>query len=139
MRLTHSWLLAAGVMLAVSAFGCARGASPPQPTPPTPGARQPAPEAPAVTATTAAAVQAGRELVQQQNCRLCHIIGGEGGRVGPNLDIVAPKRAKEWLIEQMGDPAARNPDTQMLPVKLPEEELAQIAEYLLSLGQKGKQ
>jgi putative heme-binding domain-containing protein len=44
---------------------------------------------------------AGRELffdaTQTQNCRVCHTVGGIGGKIGPDLSSIADKPAREIL------------------------------------------
>ncbi len=38
-------------------------------------------------------------------CSKCHSVGGEGGRIGPNLDRIASRRAPEYLMESILRPS----------------------------------
>jgi putative heme-binding domain-containing protein len=60
---------------------------------------------PAVTSSDSSDLRgdasAGRELffdsAQTQNCRVCHTVGGIGGKIGPDLSGIADKPAREIL------------------------------------------
>jgi putative heme-binding domain-containing protein len=62
-------------------------------------------EKPAVTRNDSSDLRgdasAGRELffdaTQTQNCRVCHTVGGIGGKIGPDLSSIADKPAREIL------------------------------------------
>jgi putative heme-binding domain-containing protein len=53
--------------------------------------------------------QAGRKLFAdpqgKAQCLKCHSVGGEGGRIGPNLDRIASRRAPEFLMESILQPS----------------------------------
>ena len=45
------------------------------------------------------------DLKGKVQCAKCHSIGGEGGRIGPNLDRIAARRAPEFLMESILEPS----------------------------------
>jgi ubiquinol-cytochrome c reductase cytochrome b subunit/menaquinol-cytochrome c reductase cytochrome b/c subunit len=71
-------------------------------------------------------------------CTSCHVIGGSGGNVGPALDDVASKDyGIEYQIQHLVDPAGVS-GTPGMPSQegiYNEEELAQIAAFLETLGE----
>ena len=44
----------------------------------------------------------GPEVIDQYMCRGCHVIGGDGGTVGPDLAGLFERRNEEWIRVQMG-------------------------------------
>jgi putative heme-binding domain-containing protein len=70
-----------------------------------PASSQPKSDRPAVTSSDSSDLRgdasAGRELffdaTQTQNCRVCHTVGGIGGKIGPDLSSIADKPAREIL------------------------------------------
>jgi len=38
-------------------------------------------------------------------CAKCHVVGGEGGRIGPPLDRIASRRAAEYLMQSILEPS----------------------------------
>jgi putative heme-binding domain-containing protein len=50
----------------------------------------------------------GKELFyRDRNCSSCHMINGEGGRIGPDLSTVGTSRRTDALIESVRKPSAR--------------------------------
>ncbi|OGW42460.1 MAG: hypothetical protein A2010_17340 [Nitrospirae bacterium GWD2_57_9] len=94
------------------------------------GALAPMVQAPAVTAPS---VLAGRMLYDKNGCSACHSIDGRGGKIGPDLSHVGRKRDRDWLIKHFRDPQALVPGSIMPKVLLPESELNQLTDYMLSL------
>src|SRR5271169_1893928 len=41
------------------------------------------------------------------NCSLCHMVGGKGGRVGPDLTAVGGSRTREAIIDSVRNPSRR--------------------------------
>jgi ubiquinol-cytochrome c reductase cytochrome b subunit len=77
----------------------------------------------------------GRELVDAQGCRSCHVIGGQGGQVGPSLDGVAARRTPAYIHSYIEDPKNLNPNA-VMPTFLPpltHEQVEDITQYLLTL------
>lgn len=50
----------------------------------------------------------GKELFNGAlGCSTCHMIGGKGGRLGPDLSTVAASRSTEYLVESLRKPSRR--------------------------------
>jgi ubiquinol-cytochrome c reductase cytochrome b subunit len=94
------------------------------------GALTPMVQAPAVTSPS---VLAGRMIYDKNGCAACHSIQGKGGKVGPDLSHVGKKRDREWLVSHFRDPQAVSPGSIMPKVTLPDQELNQLTDYMLSL------
>jgi putative heme-binding domain-containing protein len=78
-------------------------------------------------------IEKGKKLYEEKRCGMCHAIGGQGGKVGPDLADVGSKRDREWLVKFLKDPKGTVPGAKMIPVKATEEEMFVLADYLLSL------
>lgn len=55
-------------------------------------------------------IQAGNSIFnrnQAAQCARCHIVGGEGGNVGPSLKGIASKLTREQLLQALIEPSAR--------------------------------
>ena len=73
-------------------------------------------------------------MYTQKRCRLCHVIGGEREKVGPNLSGLGKTHDQEWLREFLLDPKGTIPGATTLPAKATKEELSGLVDYLLSLN-----
>ena len=80
-------------------------------------------------------INQGRKVYDEKRCALCHAIGGQGGKVGPDLSNVGSRRDGDWLKRFLRDPKGTVPNAKMPPVKATDEELAALVGYLLSLKQ----
>ena len=78
-------------------------------------------------------VEKGKKLFEERRCGMCHAIGGQGGKVGPDLADVGTKRDGDWLKKFLNDPKGTVAGAKMLPIKATEQELSALVEYLLSL------
>ena len=79
---------------------------------------------------------AGAPEVYEKKCKLCHSVGGEGGKQaekGGKLDGVGSKRDAAWLKAYIEDPKSKMPDTKMPKMKLAPEELDALVAYMQSL------
>lgn len=79
---------------------------------------------------------AGAPEVYEKKCKLCHSIGGEGGKQaekGGKLDGVGAKHDAAWLKAYIEDPKSKMPDAKMPKIKLAPEELDALVTYLSSL------
>jgi cbb3-type cytochrome oxidase cytochrome c subunit len=94
------------------------------------GARAPIVQAPAVTSPS---VLAGRILYEKNACSACHAIHGKGGTIGPDLTHVGSKRDREWNLRHFRNPQAVSPGSLMPKVTLPDDQLQQLTDYMLSL------
>ncbi len=82
---------------------------------------------------TMEAAQEGRGLVGQYACKGCHKIDGTGNDVGPPLDGVGDRLRPEYLVAFLKDPKGIIPGTPMKDFGLWEEEVQQLAAYLMTL------
>ncbi|MGC5327465.1 cytochrome c oxidase subunit II [Brevibacillus sp. SYSU BS000544] len=97
---------------------------------------------PAVTELSAQAKQG--EQVFQKSCIGCHAIGGQGGKVGPNLTNFGDRELvvgiktnnKEELEKWIRNPQEVKPGNKMPQVQLTPEQLSSVVEYLGSLKSK---
>gem|GEM_PF-1424423 len=83
-----------------------------------------------------AEIREGSYLAYQNNCTNCHKIAGEGKEIGPDLSFVADRRSeKSWLIKNLKNPQQFAEDSPMpaFEGKIPEQQLAKIADYRLTL------
>jgi ubiquinol-cytochrome c reductase cytochrome b subunit len=77
----------------------------------------------------------GKQLVQTENCRACHVIEGQGGNVGPALDGIAGRREPAYIHFYIENPKNLNP-TAVMPGFIPplsHDQVEAITRYLLTL------
>ena len=77
----------------------------------------------------------GKALYEKQ-CKVCHSVGGEGGKMsskGGALDGVGGKHDAKWLKSYLTDPKATMPDAKMPKMKLSDQQLDELVAYLLTL------
>ena len=55
----------------------------------------------------------GRQIFQEKNCISCHMIGGVGGKIGPELMGVVKRHSAQWLDEQLVNPELVYPGSAM--------------------------
>jgi ubiquinol-cytochrome c reductase cytochrome b subunit len=94
------------------------------------GAVAPFVQGPSVTSPS---VLAGRLIYEKGPCSSCHTINGEGGKIGPDLTHVGSKRSRDWLMRHFKDPKAVSPGSIMPKVTLPDKELNELTDYIMSL------
>lgn len=77
----------------------------------------------------------GQQIYHVQNCDACHTINGIGGTTGPDLTKVgARKPDATWHIKHLKNPRSVVPNSAMPPyANLPEQDLKELASYLVSL------
>lgn len=81
---------------------------------------------------------------KEGGCAACHEIGGIGGRRGPRLDGVGARLSKIQIenrvtsgaIVTFGGKEYRPTEYSMPPARLPQKQVEQISEFLLTLPQK---
>jgi len=79
-------------------------------------------------------VARGKVLFSKQHCMACHRIHGEGGKVGPDLSYVADQRPdRQWHLRHFRDPRSVSPGSIMPAFPLQENDLNDLASYMLSL------
>jgi mono/diheme cytochrome c family protein len=81
----------------------------------------------------------GRELFDRHGCQACHIVGNEGGYVGPDLngsgDRLQPGGTVAWLL----DPERWMPRTLQPDHGLTRDEAEALTAYVLSIpARKGR-
>ena len=79
----------------------------------------------------------GEELFRSQGCIGCHKVRGQGGSAGPELSGDTLKgKSRQWLIDQITNPASHFSKTIMPPFKgLSNEQLNSLVSYLTGLTQ----
>jgi len=76
---------------------------------------------------------AGKAYFTQVGCASCHLIGGAGGAVGPDLTLVGFRHSPQWLDLWIKDPRAWNPVTTMPNKQLSPAAREAIVSYLAAL------
>ena len=86
----------------------------------------------------------GQAIVESVGCLACHITGEEGRlEAGPRrmfgqpLQNIGNKTTFEWLFDWVRDPAHFSADTYMPDLRLTDEEVSDVAAYLMSLRGPG--
>ncbi len=72
----------------------------------------------------------GPQLIDQYGCRGCHVVGGTGGMIGPDLDTLFERREENWIRAQIANPRRHKPDSVMPAFGLTEEQIDAIIEVL---------
>lgn len=76
----------------------------------------------------------GEAVFKAQGCSACHMLGGVGGKIGPDLSKVGSRRNRGWIEEQLENPKSHNPNSIMPSyAKLPEKNREDLADYLSGL------
>jgi mono/diheme cytochrome c family protein len=77
----------------------------------------------------------GKALYEKQ-CKVCHSVKGEGGKMaakGGALDGVGAKHDAKWLRAYLADPKSQMPDAKMPKLKLSDQQLDDLVAYLGTL------
>ncbi|MEN8190884.1 MAG: c-type cytochrome, partial [Thermodesulfobacteriota bacterium] len=76
---------------------------------------------------------AGEKLIEENNCRGCHKIGGEGGTIGPDLSFQGKRINPKWMSNFLLAPTKIRPmgvePTRMPTFSFSEEEAQRLAAY----------
>lgn len=78
-------------------------------------------------------VAAGQTLVDDQGCRACHRLGGQGARLASDLAGVTRRLGPEALRGWLTDPRAMQPGVTMPNPRLSQPEIEAILAYLDAL------
>lgn len=77
---------------------------------------------------------AGIAYFRSENCISCHAVGGEGGKVGPDLTARTIHKDAAWMIQHFRRPSSIRPGTSMPPIQLSDSQLNALAAFLLKLN-----
>ena len=75
----------------------------------------------------------GAMIYQRQSCGNCHQVNGAGMNNGPNLNGLALRRSKEWVVGHFRDPQKYSPNTIMPPYRFNNRDMENITNYLMLL------
>jgi mono/diheme cytochrome c family protein len=88
-------------------------------------------------ASDAAKIATGRTVYGAKGCGRCHSLGGQGGRMGPDLTRTGadPQHTPQWLVEQVKNPKSHRPGSRMPAYEgqISENDLQALGAYLASL------
>jgi nitric oxide reductase subunit C len=89
----------------------------------------------AVPSSTGPAVAGigNRPQVFNQLCIACHSLGGQGGTVGPALDMVGSRRDAANINRWLHDPKAVKPDAKMPKLPLTDAQIDELTAFLSQL------
>jgi mono/diheme cytochrome c family protein len=86
---------------------------------------------------SAEAIARGQGLfIERYGCQSCHIIGGNGGYVGPPLDKAGDRLTPGWIYHWLLDPQKYKPETFEPRSGLSKAEARDLTSYLMSLKTK---
>jgi len=83
-------------------------------------------------AAQASDLEAGKQFYENKKCGMCHVFGGKGGKMGPDLSKNNKNRDREWLTQFLKDPKKMIPGAKMMAVKGTDAEISALVSYLLS-------
>jgi cytochrome c2 len=79
----------------------------------------------------------GKRLYEDLGCRSCHILGGNGGYVGPDLSNSGKRLKPGWVEAWLTDPNRWKPGTLQPNYGLKPPETEALTAYLMTLSTKG--
>jgi ubiquinol-cytochrome c reductase cytochrome b subunit len=79
---------------------------------------------------------AGIGYFRKENCISCHVVGGKGTAVGPDLTKASIHKDAAWMIAHFKRPSALMPGSSMPPIQLSDAQLNALASFLLKLNEK---
>ncbi|HEX3742776.1 MAG TPA: cytochrome b N-terminal domain-containing protein [Bryobacteraceae bacterium] len=80
---------------------------------------------------------AGALVYQANQCGGCHMVNGYGMKIGPQLNGLAQRRSRSWVVEHFADPGALSPGSMMPSYSLSAKDMANLTAYLFSLPDTG--
>jgi cbb3-type cytochrome oxidase cytochrome c subunit len=79
---------------------------------------------------------AGVAYFRKENCKSCHVVGGYGTAVGPDLTKASIRKDAAWMIEHFKRPSTIRPGSSMPPIQLSDPQLNSLAAFLLKLNER---
>ena len=83
-------------------------------------------------------IEIGKSIVDSLQCVNCHIIGGKGGYLGPQLDNCGNRLEAGWVYSWMLNPRKYNPTTIQPDFGFSEIETRQVTAYLMTMKKEPK-
>ena len=80
----------------------------------------------------------GKKLVKELGCLGCHMIEEKGNNFAPDLSGIGNKVNTDWTYRFLKDPKAYDPKTMIPDIVMSEEEIQNIAAYLVTLKKAGE-
>ncbi len=84
--------------------------------------------------TDPALIDRGSVLIAEKACLGCHVVAGEGGKVGPSLDGILGRRSAQFLRQKLNDPTVDNRASMMPNFGLTTDQIEAVIAYLATLG-----
>lgn len=78
-------------------------------------------------------VEAGKDITDSLQCVNCHIIGGQGGYLGPSLDNCGDRLEAGWVYRWMLNPRKYRPNTIQPDFGFSNSEARKITAYMMTL------
>jgi len=86
-----------------------------------------------LTVSAQAAGKGGDQLFKEK-CTMCHMVKGQGGKIGPELTKIAAKLKEKDLREKLENPKKANASSTMPSFKtLPKADMDALVDYLNTL------
>jgi cytochrome c oxidase subunit 2 len=86
-----------------------------------------------VAAQERTAAQKGRRVFVDSGCLTCHVVGGVGTPMGPDLSRIGARHSIAYLERWLRDPTVHRPAAHMPALELSEAQVISLAAYLATL------
>jgi mono/diheme cytochrome c family protein len=92
-------------------------------------------EAPPFDPGTLDSAERGKRLVAEKACLGCHVVGDEGGNIGPSLNDVVRLKGAEYVHQKVANPTFDRETSMMPNFGLTAEEIDWVVAYLATLDE----
>ncbi len=76
----------------------------------------------------------GAMVYQANQCSTCHLLNGEGGKVGPGLNGERSRHDRAWTLGHFSEPEKYTPGSQMPPFDdLSMPDLESLTDYVMAI------